>query len=329
MPAYVAESARSIAVTGASGFIGRHAVSAFESAGLQVRALSRAAGGPRFGSLDYLDGDAVARAIDGVNAVVHVAGLAHVSARQLSDPRRAYDEANVRAAVSVAGACVKTGVQSMVLLSSAGVLGKESPEGGFDDRSGPDPYDLYTISKLEGERRVSELAVGTGLAVAILRPPMVYGPDAPGSFRRLCTWIEHGWPLPLGRVVKRRSFVGIRNLCDAMRASAVARMAGITTMLVADSAAITAAEFARQIAKVRGRRAHFLPVPPWALKAGFGAIGLMDSYRRVGGAFELHPSRLRELLGWNPPYTLTDELSWSFLQQVSYAAAPGRQPRAS
>ena len=329
MPANLAARPRSIAVTGASGFIGGHAVRTFERAGFEVRALSRAAGGSRFASLDYLDTDAVAYALHGVNVVVHAAGLAHVSKRQLSDPRRAYDEANVRAAVSVAGACVKAGVESLVLLSSAGVLGRESPEGGFDDRTAPNPYDLYTVSKLEGERRVSELAMGSRLAVAVLRPPMVYGPGAPGSFKRLAAWIDRGWPLPLGSIVNRRSFVGVRNLCDAMRAWAIGAISGISTMLVADSVAITAAEFARQIARAKGRRAHFLAVPPWVLRVAFGAVGRLDNYRRLGGSFELHPSRLRELLGWHPPYALADELSWSFLQQPSSDGALGRRSRGS
>jgi nucleoside-diphosphate-sugar epimerase len=300
-----------IAVTGASGFIGRHVVAAFRSAGFEVRALTRKAHGEGSVAVDYLDGDALARALEGVGVLVHTAGLAHVSARRLNNPAAEFHRANVSVATSVTSACVRSGVQSMVLLSSAGVLGKESPAGGFDDSSLPAPYDWYTSSKREAEDRVSSLAAASELRVIILRPPAVYGPSAPGSFSRLCSWVARGWPIPVGALANRRSFLGIRNLCDAIRTTANSGLSGVSTMLVADTSAMTTAELAQLIAAAMQRSLHLLSVPPRLLEWGLRTVGLGEEYRRLGNAFELYPSRMGSQLGWRPPYTSSDEVMWA------------------
>jgi nucleoside-diphosphate-sugar epimerase len=300
-----------VAVTGASGFVGRHVAAGFERAGFQVRAFSRQSTGPLTRSMNYLDCDQVARAIQGSQSLVHIAGLAHVPPGRLLDPDHSFHEANVQVAVSIAKACIKAGVQKLVLLSSAGVLGCQSPPGGFDDSSPPDPYDPYTRSKLEGESRVSELAVAANLAVAIVRPPMLYGPNAPGTFGRMRTWIERGWPLPLGGLDQRRSFLGVRNLCDAMVHTVNGRIGGVETMLVTDPEPMTAADFARQIARHMGRRSRIVSVPAWLLRFALTAAGRGDDFRRLACAFELRPSRIQALLGWRAPYPVDDELAWS------------------
>lgn len=302
---------KTIAVTGASGFIGRHVVATFRSAGLEVRALTRRPYGENSVVVDYLDADAMARALEGVDVLVHTAGLAHVSARRLDHPAAQFHAANVDAATRVAGACIRSGVPGMVLVSSAGVLGKESPVGGFDDSSPPAPYDLYTTSKREAEERVSSLAAHGKLRLIMLRPPTVYGPDAPGSFRRLCSWVARGWPIPFGAVRGRRSFLGIRNLCDAIRMAADSSSSGVSPMLVADSAAMTTAEFAQLIAAAMHKSLHLLSVPPSLLEWGLRRVGLGEEYRRLASPFELHPSRMGAQLGWQPPYTSAEEVAWA------------------
>jgi nucleoside-diphosphate-sugar epimerase len=317
-----ARALKVVAVTGASGFIGSHAVDTFERAGLRVRAFSRQSSVARVRSLNYLDSESVARAIEGIQTLVHIAGLAHVSSRRMPDADGRFHEANVLVAVSVAKACLMAGVANLVMLSTAGVLGGQSPPGGFEDSSRPDPYDAYTKSKLEGELRVSELASAGNLAVAIIRPPMVYGPNAPGTFSRLCAWIDRGWPVPVGSLDTRRSFLGIRNLCDALLHAANARVQGINAMLVADTEPVTMAEFARQIAHHMGRPSRIVSVPLWLLKCGLVATGRADDIRRLAYPFELHPSRLQTLLGWRVPYPLDAELGWALRSAI--AAAPRR-----
>ncbi|HEV7611165.1 MAG TPA: NAD-dependent epimerase/dehydratase family protein [Steroidobacteraceae bacterium] len=307
---------KTVGITGTSGFIGKHVAAAFRDAGLTVRAFAREAASPDLIPLDYLDAESLARALDGVDAVVHIAGLAHVSPKSLDDPLSRYRESNVGLSVAMMKASIRAGVGQFVLLSSAGVLGQASPPGGFDDSSPAMPYDMYTISKFEAEQRVAEAAKGN-LSLTILRPPMVYGRDAPGSYRRFCNWIDRGLPLPLARIAARRSVLGIRNLCDLLVTIATSARQiphEFPTLLVADSEPITVAEFARQIALVRGRRARLLPIPPQLLELGLRAAGLQEEYRRLALPFELMPARARALFDWRPPYTTSEELAWALVR---------------
>jgi nucleoside-diphosphate-sugar epimerase len=231
----------------------------------------------------------------------------------LDNPLKIFRESNVSLAVNMVKASTRVGVGRFVLLSSAGVLGQASPPQGFGDASSAIPYDAYTTSKFEAEQQVLEVARGN-LSLTILRPPMVYGPGAPGSYRRLCKWIERGLPLPLASIAARRSVVGIRNLCDLLVTIASSTREvplELSTMLVADSEPITVAEFARQIALVRGKRARLLPVPPQLLKWGLRIAGLQEEYRRLALPFELMPSRARELFQWRPPHATVEELGWA------------------
>jgi nucleoside-diphosphate-sugar epimerase len=301
---------RSVAIVGASGFIGGHAISAFRGSGNSVLALSRRGDSVGCRAVDYMDVRAVAAALKGVRSVVHVAGLAHISSNSLTDAENAYYSANVVVAANVATAAIAAGVERFVLLSSAGVFGRQSPPGGFNDSMEPQPYDSYTKSKLEGERRVLEIASGQ-MALVILRPPMVYGPSAPGSFHRLYKWVEKGLPLPVGRILARRSFIGIRNLCSALVAAEASSQIGLLPMIVADREPVSVGEFAREIAIVHGRRSLVIPVPPKMLEYGLRLVGMQEEYRRIALPFELVPSRIHSILNWRAPHSLAEELRWS------------------
>lgn len=300
-----------IAVTGASGFIGGATTGALLAGGCSVRPLSRQPAESGTMRVDYADPAALQRAFDGARLVIHVAGLAHVDPRTLSDPAAQYEHANAATAEAVATACIRAGVPRLVLMSSAGVLGKESPPGGFDDDSPADPYDWYTESKHRGEQRVAAIAARDGLHVAILRPPTVYGPQAPGSFGRMHRWIMRGWPLPIGSVTARRSFVGIRNLCDCLLTLARSEWSGVASFLIADGPPLSARELAAAIAGACRRPVRLLPVPLSVLSVALAAAGRSAEYRRLCGRFELHPFRLAQRLAWRPPYTCSDEIAWA------------------
>ena len=272
-------------------------------------ALSRSANTLNGSPVDYLDVNALVRALIGVDSVVHVAGLAHVSAKSLVDAELAYHSANIMTAVNVAKAANIAGVTRFVLLSSAGVFGPQSPPQGFDDSVEPKPYDLYTKSKLEAEHRVLDVVKGN-MGLVILRPPTVYGPNAPGSFRRLSRWIERGFPLPVGRISARRSFIGIRNLCSALLAAEASSQTGMLPMIVADREPVSIGEFVREIARASGQRSFVVPVPLSILKSGLHLVGLREEYRRIALPFELRPSRIHSLLHWQVPYSLAEELCW-------------------
>jgi len=320
---------KDVVVTGATGFVGRHLRRALGTSGYRARGLARSATGNDTGlvQVDYDDAASLSGAVAGADCVVHVAGLAHVDPRQFADPEAAFRAANVVVACNVARACVSSGVPRLVLLSSAGVLGTESPAGGFTDDSPARPHDPYTRSKLAAEREVADIAEASGLGLTILRPPMIYGPGAPGSFARLSRMLDSGWPLPVGAIGMRRSLIGIDNLCDAIIAACESPPCGARAILVADEPPVTVAQFARELARARARRARIVAIPGGLLRILLSVLGRQADYRRLFGAFELRLGDARERLGWTPRHTLAGQLA-AVVREGRGAGLAGRGPSA-
>src|SRR4051812_43030746 len=116
---------RTLAITGASGFLGSAILSLAAKRGVPVRALVRRPMQQSFPSLvrpivcDITDRNSLRGALDGVDCVIHTAGLAHVFASR--PPETEYQRINVDGAVALADAAVAARVPHLVLISSIAV----------------------------------------------------------------------------------------------------------------------------------------------------------------------------------------------------------------
>lgn len=144
-----------VLVTGAGGFVGRRAVNALTGAGCRVIAGRRPA-------VNVLDPASLAAAMPGVETVVHTA---------VGDPRdtRVITE-GTRNTVAAARAA---GVRRFIHLSSVAVYGAVT---GVVDEDAPTdhPHGAYGAAKVIAEEAVR--AADAAMAVAILRPTLIYGP---------------------------------------------------------------------------------------------------------------------------------------------------------
>jgi nucleoside-diphosphate-sugar epimerase len=286
-----------IAITGASGFIGRHLCPTLSSLGNEVIPLGR----QDIGSPD------LARRLEGVRAVVHLAARAHILRESSASPAEEFRDANVGLVQVIARAARSAGVGRFVFLSSAGVLGSRSPPGGFHDHSSPSPYDLYTSSKLEAEQWLST-ELGGNMELVILRPPLVYGPGARGNFMRLLRFALKGVPLPIGNLREQRSMIGIRNMVDLIRVSAADPRAKRATLLAADRETISVCELYRTVARLAGHDPWLAPVPSTILEWLLRLTGRKSDIARLLDGFVLNPTNAESQFGWTPPYSLEEEL---------------------
>lgn len=288
-----------LAITGASGFVGREFVSSTRATGFEVVPLGRA-------ELET----SLEQRIAGCDAIVHLAARAHVLEAAAAADLDAFERSNVELTRAVAGAACRAGVARFVFVSSAGVLGRHSPPGGFDDNSRPAPHDAYTRSKLAAEEMLLD-EFADRMEVAIVRPPMVYGPDAPGNFGRLVRLVRRGWPLPFGALDAPRSMIGLRNLCDALRRVATAPEGTGLRLLVADRESPSVAALVAEMAIALGRRSRLWPVPASVLRLAFGAVGRQQDFERLAAPFLIRPVLAPDRLGWHAPHRFADELRWA------------------
>jgi UDP-glucose 4-epimerase len=296
-----------IAITGATGFIGQHLCRSCESAGHRPVPI------PRF-LLASGDLAALTASLRSVDAIVHLAGRAHVLHERTAEPAREFQMVNVGLAEFVARAALDAGVWRFVFVSSAGVLGNSSGPEGLDDDAPTNPHDGYTRSKLQAEKALGESTFAP-LELAVIRPALVYGPGAGGNFRRLLRAAASGLPLPVGALRAPRSMVGVRNLCDLLLAAACHPRAPGLTAIAADDEAASVAELVRDLARLSGRKPFLLPMPPTLLRAALRAAGRGADVVRLFNPFVLHATAAQTRLGWKPPHTLQAELEWTVVQE--------------
>lgn len=268
-----------VAITGASGFIGSALVPVLTRGGHDVRIVR-------------LRSPSWAASIEGCEAVVHLAAIAH-SRAPAGD---ALQRANVELPVAVGRAAASAGAH-MVFLSSTKVYGEES-QAPLDERSPLAPRDAYGRAKLEAEEGLSAVA---GLRLTVVRPPLVYGEGVKANFLALLRLVARGWPLPFASIVNRRSFLYVGNLCDAVATCLARPPAGFRSYVAADRPALSTPQLCSTLASALGVRVRLFPFPPRLLE-------MHRSLRALTRSMELDDSRLRTELGWRPPYTLEQGL---------------------
>lgn len=304
-----------IVVTGADGFVGKVLLSQLRAMGRRFRGLVRmvppetAANAEyrRVGDLATATDDVLARALDGADAVVHLAGRAHVTRDRSANSANAYREANVVASERLARAAVRADVARFVYVSTIKVNGETTlPGRPFRESDPHHPEDAYGRSKWEAERTLEEIAGASGMALTILRPPLMYGPGARGNFLALWRAVARGVPLPFGRVDNRRSLLYVGNLAHAIVALLDAHAAG--TWTVADRETVSTRDLVRRIAIALGKPARLVPVPVRLLAAGAVVLGRRDLAPRLLGSLEIDASALASRIG-PPPYSLDEGLA--------------------
>lgn len=174
--------AKSVLITGGCGFIGANLIPLLNRRGCAVRVLDNLSRGRRelldghdydFIKGDIRDSDAVAKAVTGVDAVIHLAAYGSVI-ESISDPMTNYD-INGRGSLCVLEAAKNEGVEKFVFASTGGALiGNAEPP--VNETSAPRPVSPYGASKLVGEGYCCAYAGSYGLATVILRFGNVYGP---------------------------------------------------------------------------------------------------------------------------------------------------------
>jgi nucleoside-diphosphate-sugar epimerase len=303
-----------VLVTGATGFVGQTLCELLAGSGYTVRAALRT---PRAVSPSIAEtvvvGDIGATtqweaALSDVDSVIHAAARAHI----LKDsPVNAelYQEVNARGTKQLVQAAARMGVRRFVYLSSIKVNGEHTSSCPYAATDEPHPQDAYGVSKCLGEKAVLETGMAHGLQTAIVRPPLVYGPNVRANFLRLLQWVDQERPLPLGAIENRRSLVSVWNLCDLLMHLLVHPNAPGRTWLVSDAEDFSTPNLIRRIGHAMQRRVRLVPVPTALLGLVGGLVGRQAEIRRLCGSLAVDITATRHDLEWSPPISVDDGLA--------------------
>ena len=271
-----------ILVTGGSGFLGSHIIEQLSGAGRPVRALVRRSSDTKFlrtlGNVELFDGAiddraSLSRAVVGVSAVVHSAGL--VKARSLDEFMRV----NARGTENLLEACLPLGhaLKRFVQVSSIAVGGPSDVYGNpVAVDATPRPVTDYGRSKLAAER--AALAKKDQLRITVIRPPAIYGPrdrEILAFFKS----IKMGVLPLLGSPQSKLSMTYGPDCARACIAAIDADVPSGSIFAIDDGAVHTMAELIAEAESALGKRAFLrIPLPK---RVVLGAAFMSETYGKL------------------------------------------------
>jgi UDP-glucose 4-epimerase len=219
-----------ILVTGGCGFIGANLVRHLSGKGYKIKVLDNLSTGekenlPTADSQllatdlvigDIRDQDIVSQAVEGADAVVHLA--AHTSVTEsLDNPKEDWD-INVNGTLKLLEACRLKGIKAFIFASSNAVLGEQPPP--VDEMNMPKPLSPYGASKLAGEALCSAYHHAFGLNTVCLRFANCYGPYSEHKtsvITRFINWTRQDKAFTIyGDGEQTRDFIHVDDVCQAI-----------------------------------------------------------------------------------------------------------------
>jgi len=299
---------RTVAITGATGFIGRRILQALLERGIAVRALTRRPAA-RLAGVTWVQGAledkaALAQLVHGASAVIHCAGQVRGRSRAV------FQHCNVEGTVRLVRAAKLAGCGRFLLFSS---LAARYPR-----------LSWYAESKFDAE--LAAIEVAGGMPVSIFRPTAVYGPGD-RELQPLLSTLLRGWLPRLGRADAQLSFLHVDDLAAATLRWLDADVVHGARYEINDGArdGYSWKQLAAMGAQIRGGPVRLVNIPTGLLR-WLSQLNLAW-HRLAGGEPMLTPSKVNELihpdwsssnrtisrhLGWYPAI----ELEWALRERL-------------
>ena len=248
-------------VTGGTGFIGSHVLERLSALGEGVRALvrrpARLPAGVESVTGDLVAGAGLDKALDGVDTVIHLAGV--TKALRTGDYYAGNAGATRRLAQAIGGREIR-----MVHVSSLAAIGPSTNGLPVTEDTPPHPPVTYGKSKLEAEQIVRELVPQT----VILRPGVVYGPRDTDVFQLLRS-ISRGIVVEIAGGERRFSAIYVKDLVEGILAASRSPRAAGRSYFMAHPKTLSWDDLSGAAARIMRRTPRRLTIPvPLAMAIG-------------------------------------------------------------
>nr|WP_305849245.1 NAD-dependent epimerase/dehydratase family protein [Providencia sp. M-27] len=251
-------------------------------------------------------------AFDGIDSIIHLAAIAHRTKVKTPNDNEQKElwSVNVEGTLHFANEAAKAGVKRFVFISSIGVNGNITHEKPFSPQDPPAPHNEYARSKLVAEQGLSDICAKTGMELVIIRPVLVYGENAPGNFALLLKLIQKIPMLPFGLTNNSRSYISVKNLAHFIAICTQHPNAAGKVFLVSDGKNLSTKELTSVIGTSLGKNIIQLPVPKLLMKTLLSAVGKQGLFTQLYQNLEVDSSNMFNELGWTPPYTIEQTMSY-------------------
>lgn len=278
-----------VALTGATGFVGMALLPALVPQCARLRLLTRAKTGAIAGC-DMVRGDLEAGAalealVQGADVVLHLGGYAHAASKPDPAEIERHRRINLQGTQNLFRSAATAGVRRFVFVSSVKAGGEDAHEC-LNESNARAPADPYGQVKRETEEWLFEHGARSGVEISVLRPALVYGPGVKGNLAAMLRAIDCGRFPPVPETHNIRSMVGVQDLVTALLAAAARPEAAGQVCIIDDGEAYSTRRIYAAMAAALGR-----PLPSWTLPAGV--------LRALGHVGDVGESLLRRPLPFN------------------------------
>lgn len=233
--------------------------------------------------------------LNGCDTIFHLASTVHHPENQ---EYKIYKDTISDATKTLALQASQQGVKRLIYLSSMAVYGKNSSKVALSEICSTNPNTPYGQAKLKAEEELLQIQKNTGLEVVIIRPPLVYGPNAPGNFARLRKLIQKAPVLPFGRATEKRSFISVEYLCDFMIHCASHPDAAGEIFNVCDPNPLSTKELCSDIDRSLNKKTWQIPIPRIFMRYGLTLCKQRDTYEKLFEPMLLNTTKAESILGW-------------------------------
>lgn len=336
-------------ITGASGLLGGHLITALQERGHDIHALALVdedtsrleARNVTIHRGDIRQPETLAPALDGVNLVFHLAGMMGFWL-----PMEDYRAVNVTGTENVCRAAMAAGVSRIVHISSWTVYGMNIGRPAREDFPLRPFYEPYAVTKTEGDRLVQRLIAEEHLPAVILRPGTFFGPGDRLHFARMADRVRNGTGIVVGRGDNALPFCYVTDVVQGLMLAAEHPDAVGRAFNITNDEPITQEGMLRAIAEELGAPPPRIHVPYTALyAAAWGAerveavvkTGRQPIVTRLGaklfGTDNRHSIQLaRDILGFSPKVPLREGVRQAavwYKENLKTSAQPAPVPAVS
>jgi len=230
-----------------------------------------------------------------LDTILHCAAFVHQKVEQSYEK---YYKTNVEYPVKLAKLAKENGVKQFVFISTIAVYGEDEEK--LSENTVCNPVTPYGKSKLEAEKELLKLS-DDSFIVSIIRPPMVYGKNAPGNIASLIKLVKRSPIIPLGNIQNKRSFIYIGNLCHLVDSFIEQNQSGV--FLASDDEPLRTTRLIELIAKNLNKKVYLVKIPLFEV---FLKLLKPSFYKRLYGSLEIDNTLTKEKLNLTNPYTIEE-----------------------
>ncbi len=311
-----------ILVTGANGFVGKAVTEYLVDMGIHVVAVDRNTNFSGNNLIDFCNLNITSESdfsvpLKNVDVVIHLAARAHFNSEKNESYYSQYKSENYYPTINLINQAAISGVKRFVYFSSIGVNGIETLGKPFSESDIPSPVTPYALSKYETEQSIIDFCNSTNMEYVIIRPPLIYGPDAPGNFARLVSLIKKRVPIPLGGLKNKRSYLSIYNLLDFLGLAISSPNAANQLFLIADGDDVSTTDLICKISSAMSLRTSLFSIGAPVLHLLLSLVKRKSDSDSLLLNLEVDIAKAQKLLGWTPPYNMKESLEKTFGQKTS------------